>query len=58
MKGHTEIVSSVVINNENEFCISGSMDSTIKVWSLKSGNKIHELIGHSEGIHSVRYLSH
>jgi len=41
LKGHTEGISSLLLNND--ILISGSIDKTIKFWNIKTGNIIKTL---------------
>jgi len=40
-------VYSVVLDHERNRCISGSMDSMVKVWSLADGSNLYTLQGHN-----------
>jgi F-box/WD-40 domain protein MET30 len=41
--------------SENPIIISGSLDNTIKVWDMTTGNCIRTLFGHVEGVWSLAY---
>ena len=40
LTGHENYVNSVCISNDSKFIVSGSVDKSIKVWDLESGNLI------------------
>ena len=42
--GHERVVSSVVVLNSNEI-VSGSGDSTIRIWDIKKGEMIQKISG-------------
>jgi WD40 repeat protein len=54
LKGHALEVSSVAITADNNTVISGSVDNTIKIWNLRTGQLKRTLTGHT-GV--VNYLS-
>ena len=35
MKGHTAVVTSVVVTKDNKYVISGSWDNTIRIWNFR-----------------------
>lgn len=41
--------------SENPIVISGSLDNTIKLWDMTTGNCIRTLFGHVEGVWSLAY---
>lgn len=41
------IVYSVVLDDTRNQCYSGSMDGTVRIWSLKTGQLLHTLTGHT-----------
>ncbi len=54
LKGHALAVSSAAITADNNTVISGSLDNTIKIWNLQTGQLKRTLTGHT-GV--VDYLS-
>lgn len=54
LKGHALEVSSAAITADNNTVISGSLDNTIKIWNLQTGQLKRTLTGHT-GV--VDYLS-
>ena len=53
MNGHSNGVNSVAISTDNKFMVSGSCDTTIKIWNLESGQEIKALTGHNDAVTSV-----
>ncbi|KAH8930049.1 WD40 repeat-like protein [Atractiella rhizophila] len=47
LKGHTQKVYSIVLDDEAKMCMSGSMDGTVRVWDIDTGEVAHILEGHS-----------
>lgn len=55
-EGHTHYVMQIVINpKDNNVFASASLDRTIKVWSLGSGQANFTLEGHEKGVNAVDY---
>lgn len=55
-EGHTHYVMQVVINpKDNNTFASASLDMTVKVWSLGSGQANFTLFGHEKGVNCVDY---
>ena len=50
---HSSGVSSVVFSADGEYLASGSIDKTIGVWRVSSGERIKTLTGHSSCVYSV-----
>ncbi|BAY37882.1 serine/threonine protein kinase with WD-40 repeats [Nostoc sp. NIES-2111] len=53
LKGHSSDVNSVAFSPDGQFLASGSDDKTIKVWNLRTREKIHTFKGHSGWIWAV-----
>jgi WD40 repeat protein len=53
LTGHTSIVWSVALSADGQTLVSGSGDSTIKVWNLSSGKEVRTLTGHTGYVWSV-----
>ena len=47
LAGHSDRIYSTVLNFQTRRCYSGSMDSTINIWNIDSGELIHTLEGHA-----------
>ncbi|MBD1880019.1 serine/threonine-protein kinase [Coleofasciculus sp. FACHB-T130] len=53
LKGHSKSVASVTISPNGEMLASGSLDNTIKLWNLNTGQEIYTLKGHSKSVGAV-----
>ena len=53
LTGHSSVVRSVVFSPNGEYLASGSLDKTIGVWRVSSGERIKTLTGHSREVLSV-----
>jgi len=53
LHGYSSSVTSVVITPDGQTVVSGSADSTIKLWNLNTGQEIATLAGHSHGVTSI-----
>lgn len=49
--GHTNSVRA--ISGHNNILVSGSYDSTVRVWKISTGECIWRLVGHSQKVYSV-----
>ena len=52
-KGHLSPVNSVAISPDGKYIVSGSIDKTIKIWDIKTGECLKTLEGHSLSVESV-----
>ncbi|NJO42895.1 MAG: protein kinase, partial [Cyanobacteria bacterium RU_5_0] len=52
LSGHSRPVNSVAISADGQTIVSGSEDSTIKVWNLKTGELLQTLSAHSDTVFS------
>ncbi|ORX60004.1 WD40 repeat-like protein [Piromyces finnis] len=53
LHGHTQSVRAVA--GSGNVLVSGSYDSTVRVWDLKTGESVHLLRGHMDKVYSVGY---
>ncbi|MEP0856596.1 serine/threonine protein kinase [Trichocoleus sp. DQ-U1] len=53
LKGHSKSVASVTISPNGEMLASGSLDNTIKLWNLNTGQEISTLKAHSKSVGAV-----
>jgi WD40 repeat protein len=51
--GHKSSVNTLVITPDDSKFISGSSDSTIKIWDLATGKELQTLTGHSKGVNTL-----
>ena len=54
--GHTGPVTSVAFSPDGEMSLTGSADTTAKLWDVDSGTEILSFVGHSDGVTSVAGL--
>ncbi|CAE6466081.1 unnamed protein product [Rhizoctonia solani] len=47
LDGHSQKVYSVVLDPQRNQAMSGTMDGTVRIWSLATGQALHTLTGHS-----------
>ena len=57
LEGHESGVHAVAVSRDERFIISGSLDKTIKVWSLEDGMELITLSGHQDKVLSVALTS-
>jgi len=56
LEGHTDVVLSVAYSSDGRHIISGSRDSTIRIWDAKTGTAVGQsLKGHTMGVKTVTY---
>jgi WD40 repeat protein len=55
LKGHTEPVQSVAYSPNGLRIVSGSDDSTIRIWDAENGRELRTLKGHTSSVYSVAY---
>lgn len=53
--GHTGIINSIDIDKQSKTVISGSKDSTIKIWDADTGTELKSLTNHSGSVLSVEF---
>ena len=53
LTGHSSWVMSLAISSRKQILVSGSLDDTIRVWNLQTGNLIRTLSGHLKAVNSV-----
>ena len=53
LRGHTDVVTAVILLPEGRQAISASADHTLKVWNLTTGEVVHTLRGHTDEIKDI-----
>lgn len=53
--GHTDAIKSISFSHNNQFIVSGSIDKTVRVWSISDDNTSQELNGHLKGVNKVMF---
>jgi WD40 repeat protein len=54
--GHSEVILSHAISPDGRLLVSGSADSTIKLWDIATANLLATLYGHRDAVTSVAFL--
>mmetsp|Transcript_27868 Transcript_27868/g.27553 ORF Transcript_27868/g.27553 Transcript_27868/m.27553 type:complete len:330 (+) Transcript_27868:35-1024(+) len=53
LKGHSHFISDVVLSSDNNFALTGSWDTTMRLWDLRAGRTTYRFVGHSKDILTV-----
>ncbi len=53
LEGHSHWVNAVALTPDGKQAISGSLDNTLKVWNLATGELVHTLERHSHSVNAV-----
>jgi len=53
--GHTASVTSVAFSPDGRYALSGSMDTTLKLWEVDTGREVRSYSGHIHGVYSVAF---
>ena len=54
LPGHNKVVNSVSMTKNGKACVTGSVDKTVKIWSLGTKDCWHTLEGHGGPITDVQ----
>lgn len=55
LKGHTKDIWSVSFSPSGKELLSGSADTTIKVWDMENGNLKNNLLGHKNSVYGLAF---
>lgn len=50
LKGHQDWISALSMSSDGQILASGSLDKTVKLWHLKTGDLIHTFSDHQQGV--------
>ena len=53
LSGHTDGVPSVVFSSDGESLVSGSNDTTVKLWDMQTGGAVRTFSGHTDIVYPV-----
>jgi len=55
LTGHNQSICDTVISSDGQFALTGSMDATMRLWDLNSGNSVRHFKGHTKDVNSVAF---
>lgn len=57
LRGHVASVYQVAWSADSRLLVSGSSDSTLKVWDIKTGKLNMDLPGHADEVRVIRFTT-
>lgn len=55
LRGHNHFVSDVVMSSDAQFALSGSWDTTLRLWEINTGKCTRRFVGHTKDVLSVAF---
>ena len=55
LRGHSHYVEDVTVSSDGQFALSGSWDSSLRLWDLNTGISSRTFIGHKKDIMSIAF---
>ncbi|PTQ78557.1 WD40 repeat protein [Nitrosomonas oligotropha] len=55
LKGHRNVIQSLAFSADSRRLVSGSADTTARIWDVASGASLHTLNGHRNAIYAVAF---
>ena len=53
LEGHEGWVNAVAVSADGAYVVSGSADSTVRIWDMSSGYELQRLDGHTDQVYTV-----
>ena len=53
LTGHSHFIQDVVLSSDNNFALTGSWDTSMRLWDLNAGRTTYQFRGHSKDVMSV-----
>ena len=57
LTGHSDYVNAVAVSPDGRHALSGSGDTTVRLWDVESGQELRRFAGHSGSVTSVAFSS-
>ena len=55
LKGHSDGVMCLQVDDANNMLATGSYDTTVKIWNLETGEVVRTLSGHTRGVGALQF---
>lgn len=53
--GHSHYVQDLALSSDGAHCLTGSWDSTLRLWNLSTGKTTHRFVSHTKDVLSVAF---